>query len=93
MALPMVEDHVRTVVLNAMSAASFGAPLDPGLAELVRTGREVVLDDLGFDSLAWMEFCIAVELQTRLELLTSDIETMATLGEIEEWLRERTGHA
>ncbi len=89
----MDKDHVRTVVLNAMAAASFGAPLNPALAEAIRNGQKVMLDDLGFDSLAWMEFCIAVELQTRLELLTSDIEAMATLGEIEDWLRERAGHA
>lgn len=89
----MDKDHIRTVVLNAMGAANFGSPVDPDLADLVRSGQEVVLDDLGYDSLAWMEFCIAVELQTRLELLTSDIEAMATLGEVEDWLRERTGHA
>ncbi len=89
----MDEDHVRSVIFNAIGAASFGAPLDPALADAVRSGRKIKLDDLGFDSLAWMEFCIAVELQTRLELLTSDIEAMATLGEIEDWLRERVGHA
>ena len=49
----------------------------------------VPLDRLEFDSLAWMEFCISVELQSRLELTPADIASMQHVLEIEEWLRAR----
>ena len=51
--------------------------------------HELKLDDLEFDSLAWMEFCISVELQSGLDLAPSDIEEMQFTYQIEDWLRAR----
>jgi len=48
-----------------------------------------MLDALEFDSLAWMEFCISVELQSGQELTPAQIGDMRYFFEIEEWLRAR----
>ena len=52
-------------------------------------GRNLTLDQLQFDSLAWMEFCISVELATGQELTPTFIDGMKCFFEIEEWLYAR----
>jgi hypothetical protein len=47
------------------------------------------IDQLRFDSLAWMEFCISIELQSGQALTPEDIENMRYMFEIEEWLRAK----
>jgi hypothetical protein len=60
------------------------------VAEAVITGdRRLTLDELGFDSLAWMEFCICVELRSGRELTPSHIDQMQYFFEIEDWLSAR----
>lgn len=85
-----MSDSVRDVLLGAISAARYGAPPPPAIAAAIAAGdRETRLDQLRFDSLAWMEFCISVELQSGQELTPEDITNMQYLFEIEEWLRAR----
>jgi hypothetical protein len=48
-----------------------------------------MLDALEFDSLAWMEFCISIELQSGQELTPAKIRDMRYFFEVEEWLRAR----
>ena len=63
---------------------------DPALAEAVIVGdRQLRIDQLHFDSLAWMEFCISIELQSGQALTPEDIENMRYMFEIEEWLRAK----
>lgn len=83
-------DRARDILMTALRAGRFGSPPDATLATAVREGnRELKLDELQFDSLAWMEFCISVELQSGLDLAPSDIEEMQFTLQIEDWLRAR----
>jgi hypothetical protein len=83
-------DRVRDMLLIALRAGRHGATPTGALAEAVSAGdRQLRLDQLRFDSLAWMEFCISVELQSGQELTPEDVEKMSHLFEIEEWLRAR----
>ena len=83
-------DQIREILLSAVSAGRFGAPPEPSIAQAIAAGdRELSIDQLKFDSLAWMEFCIAVELQSGQELTPADIEGMQFVFQIEEWLRAR----
>ena len=84
----MNRESIRTMLLTAMDAASFGVPIDSVKSAIAR-GEKVTLEQLDFDSLAWMEFCISVELQSKVELTTSHIEKMTTMQDIEGWLREK----
>ena len=83
-------DQIREMLLTALCAGRYGHAPAVRVAEAVVTGdRELRTDQLGFDSLAWMEFCISVELQSGQELTPEDVENMSYVYEIEEWLRAR----
>jgi hypothetical protein len=83
-------DRIRDILLIALRAGRHGATPTGPLAEAVSAGdRQLRIDQLRFDSLAWMEFCISVELQSGQELTPEDIEKMSHVLEIEEWLRAR----
>jgi len=83
-------DRAREILLAAVRAGRFGSPPDSTMATAIRDGSRVLkLDKLDFDSLAWMEFCISVELQSGLDLAPSDIEEMQFTFQIEDWLRAR----
>ena len=83
-------DPIRDIMLIAVSAARNGDPPDPSIVAAIASGDHTLkIDQLKFDSLAWMEFCISVELQSGRELTPVDIEAMSHVFEIEDWLRTR----
>ncbi|MGH9807580.1 MAG: hypothetical protein ACRD9W_10035 [Terriglobia bacterium] len=83
-------DKVREVLLTAVRAGRHGAPPPPALAQAIAEGsRNLTTEQLDFDSLAWMEFCISVELQSGQELTPAEVEEMRYVFQIEEWLRTR----
>lgn len=83
-------DKIRDMLLAACSAARYGTPLEPSFAQAIASGdRSLTIDQLKFDSLAWMEFCIFVELQSGRELTPIDIEGMHYVFEIADWLYAR----
>lgn len=85
-----VADPVRDMLLAAATAAKYGVGLPASVAHGIETGdRDLLLADLGFDSLALMEFCISVELQSKAELTPLLVGEMTHVHEVEAWLRAR----
>jgi hypothetical protein len=85
-----MQDKVRSILIAAVEAGRHGAALDPQTIQAITEGKpELPLAQLGFDSLAWMEFCISVELQSGQELEPDDIAGMVYLRDVEAWLRAR----
>jgi hypothetical protein len=82
-------DQTHAIILEAIRAGQFGRPASPEVEAAV--GGDFAIDRLKFDSLAWMEFCISVELQSGQDLAPSDIAAMQYLNQIEDWLRTRMG--
>lgn len=75
------------VLLAALAAARHGTPPDAALAgRIARGDLDVALEDLRFDSLAVMEFCIAVELETGAELTPDLMAGMARLSDVAAWI-------
>jgi hypothetical protein len=83
-------DRARVVVLEALTSSTYGRfddvavgerSLDWPLCESVAS--------LGLDSLAVMEFCISVELQSGLELTPDLLDSLGTLEEVVNWIAER----
>lgn len=74
----MNSDAIVEIVRNAVEAAPVPAP-DIGADGT--NGEEAMLaakfEDLGFDSLAFMEFCIAIHVDTGVEMT---VEQAAALG-------------
>jgi hypothetical protein len=84
-------DRIREMLLIAVDAGRSGAPPDPAIQEAILGGdRQLRIDQLNFDSLAWMEFCISIELQSGRELTPVDVEPMQYVFQIEDWLRSST---
>jgi acyl carrier protein len=82
---------LRHLIASAIVAGRHGRPLGENMARrLNEPGGDLPLDDLGFDSLAWMEFCISVELASGLELTPADIAGMTTLSDVETWIARRS---
>jgi hypothetical protein len=84
-----MEDPIRHILVTAIRAARYGAA-DPAIERAVTVGNSALrIEQLNFDSLAWMEFCISVELQSGHELTPADVQGMNRVSEIEDWLRAR----
>jgi hypothetical protein len=85
-----MQDQIHEILLAAISAARYGVPPDLSIVQAIVDGnRGLRIDELKFDSLAWMEFCISIELQSGQELTPVDIEGMHYVFQIEAWLRAR----
>jgi len=83
-------EPIHEILLVALTAARYGAPPESSLAQAIVSGdRTLTLEQLDFDSLAWMEFCISVEEQSGLLLSPVDVVDMRYFFEIEDWLRAR----
>ena len=82
--------QIREMLVASLCAARYGTHPTPAISEAVVIGdRSLTLDQLEFDSLAWMEFCISVEVLSGQELTPAHIDGMRYFCEIEEWLRAR----
>ena len=85
-----MHDQIRDILLAAVRAGRHGDPAEPSIVQAIAAGdRALRIDHLNFDSLAWMEFCISVELQSGQELTPVEIEGMQYVFQIEDWLRAR----
>ncbi|MGA0532525.1 acyl carrier protein [Hansschlegelia sp. KR7-227] len=78
-------DLIRAAALAGKQEAALDAALDRAIAD----GADIPLESLGFDSLGWMEFCIAVEVNSGLELTPGHVAGMRTLRDVEAWLTAR----
>ena len=79
----MAVHTLEKVIMDAVTAANSGfAPDDELASAITQGGTSVQLADLKFDSLAWMEFCISVELTTGAELTPDHLEGCRTLADV-----------
>lgn len=85
----MTQDY-RSTIARAVRAGLRGRPVPSEIdAALADPDTRLATERLSFDSLAWMEFCISIELETGKGLTPADIGQMQYIHEIEEWLRAR----
>ena len=83
--------HGRTAAnAQGLLQGRLDQPLDDeGRRVFVDGGTNIVLADLGMDSLGEMEFCIAIELRTGVTLLPSDLAELGTTDAVERRIREK----
>jgi acyl carrier protein len=79
------------VLLEALTAAHNGSPPEATLREAILRQDGVDLATLGFDSLATMEFCISIELQTGAELTPEVLDGLVTMEAVADWIRNWRG--
>lgn len=76
-----------SILLAGVTAAQNGAPPAPNVAAAILAGGSTLrLEDLNFDSLGWMEFCISIELQTGVELTPDVLSSLETLADVAGWI-------
>jgi acyl carrier protein len=81
-------EQIRLIVLHAVALARYRDP-DPERSSEASEPLSVPLSSLNFDSLASMEFCIALELRTGLEFTPEDLQRAATLEDVVDWIMQR----
>jgi len=79
----------RQAVFAALKVAASGAFDDEMRRSFLADGSNLELVALEMDSLANMEFCIAIELSTGITLLPPQLAELATTDAIEGFIRER----
>lgn len=79
----------RKLIHDALLAARYEGPPDEALTKAVSEGLDLPLERFGFDSLAWMEFCISIEANSGLELTPDCVETMRSSAEVQDWIAAR----
>jgi hypothetical protein len=85
--------QARQAVFEALKA-SVPHAFDAGMRRsFLDSGINLSLADLAMDSLAEMEFCIAIELATGLTLLPSQLEELASTDAIESYIRTALGQS
>jgi acyl carrier protein len=87
----MPHSRARLAVFDALKAAAPHAFDTDMRRSFLAGGVNLRLADLEMDSLAQMEFCIAIELSTGLTLLPSQLAEFDSTDAIEQRIREVLG--
>jgi acyl carrier protein len=88
----MVEvSRPRQAVFDALKAAAPGTFTEAMRQAFVADGLNVELAELEMDSLAQMEFCIALELSTGVTLVPSQLAELASTDAVERRIRDALG--
>lgn len=80
--------HVRRALLEALRTAVPGVFDEDQCRSFLAGELDVALDGLDMDSLARMEFCIAIELSTGVTLLPAQLADLATTQDLERRIRQ-----
>jgi acyl carrier protein len=79
----MTEHEVRTLIVEAMNYANVAGMRDLDMITLFLEGSEDIdFDQLGMDSLATMELCIAIEDKTGVSIVPDEMQKFGTLNHL-----------
>jgi acyl carrier protein len=90
---PAKRSSPRLAIAEALRVGAPGALTDEARRAFLDTGENIVLAELGMDSLGEMEFCIAIELATGVTLLPSDLAALESTEAVERRIREKQDEA
>ena len=86
----MTEQEIRAIIIDALEYANVVAISDQNMATLFLEGREdIEIQKLNMDSLATMELCIALEVNTGVSIVPDDLQKIATLDLLVKAVQER----
>jgi acyl carrier protein len=78
----------RIAIVEALRVGAPGALTEEARLAFLDDGSNLVLAELGMDSLGEMEFCIAIELKTGVTLLPAELAELKSTDAIERRIRE-----
>ncbi len=81
--------HMRGRVLEAIAANPAVGPSSPEMrARMLDPAGDCSLEELGFDSLALMEFCIFFETEYGIAVTSGEIEGRPSINALARWLAD-----
>jgi len=86
----MSEEEVRAVIVDALQAANVeGIVGDPRVSKFLQGKTDIKFAQLNMDSLASMEFCISIELETGVSLAPEELRSIKTLNRLAKIIRDQ----
>lgn len=86
----MSDDEIRQMLVDAIDASSIVGLRHSGLMEGFLAGTaDVPFDVLEMDSMGVMELCIAVEVNTGVEVVPAELAELSSLGAVVAAIKER----
>lgn len=84
----MTDHEIRTIIVEALEYASvFTMKKNDLTAAFLKEKDDIRLSALDMDSLASMELCIAIELNTGVSVVPTDLQRIGTLNRLVETIR------
>jgi hypothetical protein len=83
------DEEIKRHVVAALEGASAAAGRNPRIADYVAGRIDVAMHELELDSLAGMEFCIAIELSTGVSIVPHELQELGTLTRVADSIRAR----
>ena len=78
------------MLCRAMEAGAVVKIFEPAVRKmLLETGEDLEIASLGMDSLARMEFSIAIEVETGISLTPDDLLKYSTVNQLVDFFRQR----
>lgn len=85
----MTDAELRQFLLSALRDANVFGLDDPSIdRSFISAESDIAFGDLDMDSLARMEFCIALETGTGISITPEELQKFRSLGELLERLRQ-----
>lgn len=86
----MSDEDIRQMLVDAIDSSTIVGLRSSGLMDAFLAGTgDVPLDALEMDSMGAMELCIAVELNTGVEIVPGELADMGSLGGVIAAIRRR----
>lgn len=87
----MTEHEIRKVIIEAMNYANVVGMRDQNMITLFLEGSEdIAFNQLGMDSLAKMELCIAIEDKTGVSIVPDELQKFDTLNHLVNSVRDQS---
>lgn len=81
--------RATAIVQNALDSCSIATPGRHSPGETGPIPFSMSFEDIGFDSLAFMEFCISVHLDTGIEMTTEQLIAFGSPEAVAAYIEER----
>ncbi len=84
----MTDEEIRSLIAQELEYACMTAMRTKDLTPIFLEGRrDIALAELDMDSLAEMELCIAIEINTGVSIVPNDLQTIGSLDRLVDVVR------
>ena len=86
----MTEQEIRTIIVEALEYANVFSTCDADIISLfLNGGKDIALNQIDMDSLATMELCIAIEVNTGVSIVPDELQKVNTLNRLVKCVQDK----